>query len=1619
MVAVGSSEAQGSGYVVGPQLVLTSAHVVGPEGTPVKLFRPGRKLVYHGTVVWRGTPNGRDDAALARIDDPAWQPPAGRAEPWGRLGTWLPQQECQTWGVPKVAELKRPPASGNAQKGKGTPELKQLSGRINPGSGLVANRYVMDLSQTPPTWTDAEGSRSPWARLSGAALVCDEQIIGVMAVDPAHSGFGTLHAVPAYMLHRSDSFRSALKEYGADSTTLEVTEFRELGGVAGAGAGQQEETLLSPAALLEPSRQVVGFHGRGELLQRLEDWCAQDGPGVWLVHAPGGQGKTRLALQLQANLGRTGRKGPGAAKPRPWQVIWPGFDAPPEELDRLRHAVDPVLVVLDLAEIRVPQLDALLKAAADPMRAEPFKLLLLARTAGEWWQSARRGPGSGKHLLGAAEVTDLPALLPNPTAREAAYREALQAFADALPSVGPRPRADWAELAASITPPELRGSGWSNALTLHMTALADLLDAASKGSGSATEAAPGPDDRSRDTDDRSLDAEDRLLEHQTWYWEQAAVAHGLGLSRRSLKDAMAFAMLVEPADEQHGLALLSRVPALNGQTSDVLDRASHWIRALCPGDPGRPWGTLQPDRLAERLVGRRLLTRPHLATAVLDSPDLTDPQAARLLAFVTRAAGHPPLRETLAPQVTLMCGAHLPRLALPAMDAATQVEIPEPLIAALTHHAAAPDTTITELERLADHLPDSTYNLTELGVHLLERIADLHPAAKADAVDSPGPLTRGARRLFRARAVAQKRAAQARRELELSRRLRQLSKNRLEMGLRAEGLAAAQAAVDLLRPLVAEGLDGARAELAAALNNVSVGQSELGLRAEALTTATEAVDIAQAVVDAEAAPVGLSPHGPRRRLAQTLNTRAMAEGGLGRPEDARNSSECAAHHLREVVALGAEDADDALANNLLLLSNYRAATGHYEDALEAAEEAVKNYEELAAKHPDAYGVALAGCVGVHAQRLGELGRSEESLAATRRTVALRRRPAGERPRAHGSDLVNSLNSLALELGDAGLHDEAEEALGEAVELCESLVADEPGAFRDRQAMVLHNLANQRAERGDPDGAVSAARQAADLYAALEAEHPTAFQDDVAMSLATLAGCLAATGQHEEAVAHYLSAAETYRALAAEAPTSTNPGLALCLNNLAVQQRMLGQGEEALATVRETIELQRPLAEATPDAHLPGLSRYCMHEAVCLNFLGRQAETVAALQRAVDIDERLAEKSPARFEAQLVERLTMIGGLAGTCSLRPQGLRAVERALTIRRKRAEADGVLHDPQRAQLLQLLSNHLHNSGRYDECVDAAGEAVAIRRALAEQADGPESRVALAEALSNLGLRHAQAGLRPQAVPPLEEAEHELRRLGEQPSAAQKSALGTVRMLLTLSYLALGSAEAAQAAAEEAAEIFERLPVTSPADELNLAAALSGLGTVRSELGEPADGLALLDRGIEIARRPALGGAAPLLSFLGHQLTSSGTQLLRLPRRLEEAIETSEEAVAVAAPLAEEDPIPYEPQLIAAQANLGICLALAGRADEAVQLTAQALARVRPLAAASPTARALELGTALHAFAFARSHAGVEQAEAAAAAQEAVELLTRLAEQEPGFLRRALPEAQQTLGQLTARLT
>src|SRR5262249_15748096 len=91
MVAVqacGAPAVRGSGYVIGPRLVLTCAHAVPERGQRVDLLSLAGASTVTGVVVWRGMPGGGDDAALVEGDGPAWRGPAGPLAQWGGGGGW-------------------------------------------------------------------------------------------------------------------------------------------------------------------------------------------------------------------------------------------------------------------------------------------------------------------------------------------------------------------------------------------------------------------------------------------------------------------------------------------------------------------------------------------------------------------------------------------------------------------------------------------------------------------------------------------------------------------------------------------------------------------------------------------------------------------------------------------------------------------------------------------------------------------------------------------------------------------------------------------------------------------------------------------------------------------------------------------------------------------------------------------------------------------------------------------------------------------------------------------------------------------------------------------------------------------------------------------------------------------------------------------------------------------------------------------------------------------------------------------------------------------------------------------------------------------------------------------
>jgi hypothetical protein len=453
IAAVTGPGGRGSGYVIAPRLVLTSAHIVtGTDtadaiGAGVTVFRPGRAGSFPGRVVWHGTPDGRDDAALVEVVDPAWAPIAaslpGRVV-WGRTVTHRPGLRCVVWGAPTLVQRPGRPV-----------EVVQASGTLNPGDRLVGDRYVLSLDGHAPA--AREDGLSPWGGMSGAVLGSAGLVCGVIAVDPAGREHAVLEAVPAYMLLRDKDFQAVMAAHqvgdGQDGPVPVVAAPIELRSLINAdeSVAPGVSGVRSPAGLLAARRAVVDFHGREGELATLRAWAVRPGIGVQVVTGPGGQGKTRLAHQLTDDLGGQG-----------WAVVWLAHAATAPELAVLGEVVVPTVVVVDYAESRPTHLAALFTVLAGRVLGASatvgVKVLLTARSRSGWWDQLTATSDLIADTLAGIEVLALPVLDDTDTARRDSYRAAVAGFARVLPRLPGHEGSDWAAVARTLAARRLPAS---------------------------------------------------------------------------------------------------------------------------------------------------------------------------------------------------------------------------------------------------------------------------------------------------------------------------------------------------------------------------------------------------------------------------------------------------------------------------------------------------------------------------------------------------------------------------------------------------------------------------------------------------------------------------------------------------------------------------------------------------------------------------------------------------------------------------------------------------------------------------------------------------------------------------------------------------------------------------------------------------------------------------------------------------------------------------------------------------------------------------------------------------------------------------------------------------------
>ncbi|MET8654192.1 tetratricopeptide repeat protein [Nocardia aurea] len=1081
--------AAGSGYLLAPRLVLTSAHLAENADTPTSVFVPGVPVTYRGSVVWRGDPDGCSDAALVHITDPVWTPPTVSSPRWGRTVTQQPGLPCQTWGFPAFA---RPSAA--------VAEIEQVTGSLNPGDGYVADRYIIKLDKHPPEDLNA----SPWRGMSGAAVYSGELLMGVVSAALVHRGNAALGVVPAYLLLDDPDFSATVERYaGATALRWEAAELQHLRDPQ--AAEHAAGVARTPAPLLTAHRAIVPFRpGREGLLSELTAWADEPHVSAWLIHGRGGQGKTRLACHFSDLMAGQG-----------WAVLWLTPDSDRADLRIVREVRSRLLIIIDYADARVEQVAALCAELHRSPSSQAIKVLLTARTNGPWWQETSTRSDAAADVIDSARISELAPLDQSREARTSTYRASMTAFAEAMEAMPTGPRHDWKDLSARIVNRQLvqdPGDGVT-VLAVQMAALADLLDA-------GLPPAPGVAG--------SRAVEERVLIHERRYWGYTAREQRLDfLGSALLGDLVAACVVSGPAIVDDLESVLNTIPELTDQPLLVRARLRSWLMSMYPGTGPGLFGGLAPDRVAERLVGRIMddRDRPCVLSAVVDT--ITDhPAAVRFLTVCTRAATHPDLAFA-GERLTGWCMQHRKTLMLAAIEVITRSEEPDPLLTAL--HRVIEDTT-TDLGTLLSYqavLPTRTVALASTAVILARTVstrtrnatprADVHRQLLAYSLNELAMrlLTLGPSQEALAAATE---AFQIRSELAIERpaecptALESLNIVQLTLGAMGrwdQALAVVDCALATYRMMPFSLQVEHIHDIALIVNNRAQRLLNTG-RPE------EAADAARAAV-ALHLTLDQGGHGQTRdnlamslhNLAQALRARCLFESALA-----------AAESCVQIRRAAAEDNPDAMLPQLRLglitLSDIEAHRGNSARALDAAQEALLISRRLDAQSSHATRESLIHSLNNHAIRLGEVGLQYEALESIEEAVRLCSEMHDLDSALYLPQMAMCLHNRAVRFGTVGRLDDRLADSTAALHMYRLLAETHPDIYLPDVAMCLGNHAENLCDLGHHEQALAAARRALRIRQGLAEHDPVAQLPEVVVGYQRLALILILLNRRPEA-----------------------------------------------------------------------------------------------------------------------------------------------------------------------------------------------------------------------------------------------------------------------------------------------------------------------------------------------------------------------------------------------------------------------------------------------------------------------------------------------------------------------
>ncbi|MGA4966970.1 hypothetical protein [Streptomyces pseudogriseolus] len=355
----------GTGCLIAPGLVLTAYHVAlsGEDGA-VTVRNMASAAFSEAAVVWECP---ELDAVLLKADRASVG--AGMSVVrWGELVCDYPGRRpaCSMTGFPKAMRRRV-----SARSERYVDDLKTVEGVIPPHTGSRSKLYALKVDGAVP----AEVKN--WQGLSGAGVFCEGVLVGFAhLVDRQWDR--CIMVLPVARLLAADGFTRAVAAHTGMTPRLQPADLRPL-------LDNPPDPALSSSHLLDPRAQVVDLTGMSELTRRIEQWCkTTDRIDVAAVTGLGGTGKSRLFTEVLHRL--TSASG----NQRPWNGGFLAENPTHTDYRMLTAAGYPLLLAVDLAETRLPQIRDLTTALADAHDGAPVRVLLLARRDDPWWPTLRR-----------------------------------------------------------------------------------------------------------------------------------------------------------------------------------------------------------------------------------------------------------------------------------------------------------------------------------------------------------------------------------------------------------------------------------------------------------------------------------------------------------------------------------------------------------------------------------------------------------------------------------------------------------------------------------------------------------------------------------------------------------------------------------------------------------------------------------------------------------------------------------------------------------------------------------------------------------------------------------------------------------------------------------------------------------------------------------------------------------------------------------------------------------------------------------------------------------------------------------------------------------------------------